>query len=301
MNNSITIFTPTFNRAHLLKKLYDSILLQKSNNFEWLIVDDGSTDDTETVVNKFIEEKKINIRYYKKTNGGKHSAINFGLQNTQNSLFFIIDSDDVLTENAVEIINNKWEEIKNNEKICGIIGLSGYQNGKIVGDYFLEDDWQVSFSDVYLKYHLKGDKSVAFKTEVLKKYPFPEKEGIRFVFEAVVWHEMSKKYDVLATNTIIQIKEYLKEGITDSSYKKWYIKSLAFSYFNLIKNRTYSLNKYPPNYLWNYIHLAINSLLSGDSYFRELPKVKDKFLYLVMFPRAYYSYLKLKKLVLHDW
>ena len=298
MNNSITIFTPTFNRAHLLKKLYDSILLQKSNNFEWLIVDDGSTDDTETVVNKFIEEKKINIRYYKKTNGGKHSAINFGLQNTQNSLFFIIDSDDVLTENAVEIINNKWEEIKNKEKICGIIGLSGYQNGKIVGDYFLEDDWQVSFSDVYLKYNLKGDKSVAFKTEVLQQYPFPEKQRIRFVFEAVVWHEMSKKYNVLALNKIVQFVEYQKSGVSDSSFKKWYIQSLAFSFFHLIKNKTYPLLKYPHHFFWNYIHLAINSLLSGESYYKQLSLI-DKMLYLILYPRAYYTFLKLKDKV-HD-
>ena len=191
----ITLFTPTYNRAHLLSRLYNSILMQDVIDVEWLIVDDGSIDDTEALIENFKKESIINIRYYKKSNGGKHTAINFGLQYAKGELFFIIDSDDVLAENALKIIKTHYQSIKNNDKICGIVGLSQYiDKQEIVGDFFLRDGWEVSFADIYLKYHLKGDKSVAFKTEVLKKYPFPEKQGIRFVFEAVVWHEMSKKY-----------------------------------------------------------------------------------------------------------
>jgi hypothetical protein len=131
----------------------------------------------------------------------------------------------------------------------------------------------------------------------MKEYPFPEEEGIRFVFEAVVWHEMAKKYDVLALNKVLQYKEYLEEGLSDSSYKLWYIKSLAYSYFQLIANKTYSFSRYPKTYIWSFIHLAINSLLSGTSYFYKLPSFKDKCLYLILFPRGYYSYLKMRKLI----
>ena len=295
----ITLFTPTYNRAHLLSRLYNSILIQDVIDVEWLIVDDGSIDDTEALIENFKKESIINIRYYKKSNGGKHTAINFGLQNAKGELFFIIDSDDVLAENALKFIKTHYQSIKNNDKICGIVGLSQYiDKQEIVGDYFLRDDWEVSFADIYLKYHLKGDKSVAFKTEVLKKYPFPEKQRIRFVFEAVVWHEMSKKYNVLALNKIVQFVEYQKSGVSDSSFKKWYIQSLAFSFFHLIKNKTYPLLKYPHHFFWNYIHLAINSLLSGESYYKQLSLI-DKMLYLILYPRAYYTFLKLKDKV-HD-
>ena len=295
----ITLFTPTYNRAHLLSRLYNSILMQDVIDVEWLIVDDGSIDDTEALIENFQKESIINIRYYKKSNGGKHTAINFGLQNAKGELFFIIDSDDVLAENALKIIKTHYQSIKNNDNICGIVGLSQYiDKQEIVGDFFLRDDWEVSFADIYLKYHLKGDKSVAFKTEVLKKYPFPEKQGIRFVFEAVVWHEMSKKYNVLALNKIVQFVEYQKSGVSDSSFKKWYIQSLAFSFFHLIKNKTYPLLKYPHHFFWNYIHLAINSLLSGESYYKQLSLI-DKMLYLILYPRAYYTFLNLKDKV-HD-
>ena len=295
----ITLFTPTYNRAHLLSRLYNSILMQDVIDVEWLIVDDGSIDDTEALIENFQKESIINIRYYKKSNGGKHTAINFGLQNAKGELFFIIDSDDVLAENALKNIKIHYQSIKNNNNICGIVGLSQYiDKQEIVGDYFLRDDWEVSFADVYLKYHLKGDKSVAFKTAVLQQYPFPEKQGVRFVFEAVVWHEMSKKYKVLAINEVIQKKEYLQDGLTDSSYKKWYVNALAFSFFHLIKNKTYPLLKYPHHFFWNYIHLAINSLLSGESYYKQLSLI-DKMLYLILYPRAYYTFLKLKDKV-HD-
>lgn len=295
----ITLFTPTYNRAHLLSRLYNSILMQDVIDVEWLIVDDGSIDDTEALIENFQKESIINIRYYKKSNGGKHTAINFGLQNAKGELFFIIDSDDVLAENALKNIKIHYQSIKNNNNICGIVGLSQYiDKQEIVGDYFLKNDWEVSFADIYLKYHLKGDKSVAFKTEVLKKYPFPEKQRIRFVFEAVVWHEMSKKYNVLALNKIVQFVEYQKSGVSDSSFKKWYIQSLAFSFFHLIKNKTYPLLKYPHHFFWNYIHLAINSLLSGESYYKQLSLI-DKMLYLILYPRVYYTFLKLKDKV-HD-
>lgn len=295
----ITLFTPTYNRVHLLSRLYNSILMQDVIDVEWLIVDDGSIDDTEALIENFKKESIINIRYYKKSNGGKHTAINFGLQYAKGELFFIIDSDDVLAENALKIIKTHYQSIKNNDKICGIVGLSQYiDKQEIVGDYFLKNDWEVSFADIYLKYNLKGDKSVAFKTEVLRKYSFPEKQRIRFVFEAVVWHEMSKKYNVLALNKIVQFVEYQKSGVSDSSFKKWYIQSLAFSFFHLIKNKTYPLLKYPHHFFWNYIHLAINSLLSGESYYKQLSLI-DKMLYLILYPRAYYTFLKLKDKV-HD-
>lgn len=294
----MTILTPTYNRAHLLERLYKNLCEQEYQNFEWLIIDDGSTDNTKEVVENYKREGKLNIQYFYKKNGGKHTAINLGLQKAKSDIFFLLDSDDFLEKTATKIVADKWEIIGKNNQLSGIVGLSKFLNKEVRTDAFPEDDWVVSFTDIYFKYKILGDKPVAFKTSVLKKFPFPEKEGVKFVFEAVSWHEMAKYYNVLAVNDLLQYKEYVDDGITRNTYKKDYLKGLAFSFYNLVKNRTYPFSKYPHHFIWNYIHLAINSLLSEESYFNQLSLI-DKILYLIFYPRAYYTYLKLKNKV-HD-
>ena len=296
----ITIFTATYNRAHLLPKLYDSIKCQNLDGLEWLIIDDGSTDDTKQIVQKFVDEKLLNISYYKKENGGKHTAINFGVQKAAGELMVFVDSDDLLMKDALSVFRKEYEEIRSAENICGIAGLCAESSGSIIGTEFLKDHWQVSFADLYLKYKITGDKIVAFKTKILKQYPFPEPIEIRFVFEAVVWHEMAKKYDVIAVNKVLQIVDYQTSGVSDSSYKKWYLKALAFSFFKLIGNNTYPFLKYPRTFFWNYINLGINSKLAGENYFIKL-NLKEKLIYLICYPRALYSYRNMKKKVInHD-
>lgn len=293
MSNFITIFTPTYNRAHLLERLYKNLCEQEYQNFEWLIIDDGSTDNTREIIENYKREGKLNIQYFYKENGGKHTAINFGLEKAQSDIFFLLDSDDFLEKSATKVVAEKWDVIRNTPSLCGIVGLSKFLNKEVRTDAFPEDDWVVSFTDIYFKYKILGDKPVAFKTSVMKEFPFPDKKGIHFVFEAVSWHEMSKKYNVLAVNDLLQYKEYTEDGITRNTYKKDYVKGLAFSFFHLVKNRTYPFAKYPHHFLWNYIHLAINSLLSGESYFNQLSLI-DKIIYLMFYPRAYYTYSKLK-------
>ena len=293
MSNFITIFTPTYNRAHLLERLYKNLCEQEYQNFEWLIIDDGSTDNTREIIENYKREGKLNIQYFYKENGGKHTAINFGLEKAQSDIFFLLDSDDFLEKSATKVIAEKWDVIRNTPSLCGIVGLSKFLNKEVRTDAFPEDDWVVSFTDIYFKYKILGDKPVAFKTSVMKQFPFPENQGIHFVFEAVSWHEMAKKYNVLAVNDLLQYKEYTEDGITRNTYKKDYVKGLAFSFFHLVKNRTYPFVKYPHHFLWNYIHLAINSLLSGVSYFNQLSLI-DKIIYLMFYPRAYYTYSKLK-------
>lgn len=293
MINFITIFTPTYNRAHLLERLYKNLCEQEYQNFEWLIIDDGSTDNTREIIENYKREGKLNIQYFYKENGGKHTAINFGLEKAQSDIFFLLDSDDFLEKSATKVVAEKWDIIRNTPSLCGIVGLSKFLNKEVRTDAFPEDDWVVSFTDIYFKYKILGDKPVAFKTSVMKQFPFPENQGIHFVFEAVSWHEMAKKYNVLAVNDLLQYKEYTEDGITRNTYKKDYVKGLAFSFFHLVKNRTYPFAKYPHHFLWNYIHLAINSLLSGESYFNQLSLI-DKIIYLMFYPRAYYTYSKLK-------
>ena len=129
----ITVFTPTYNRGYIIKQLYDSLILQSYKDFEWLVIDDGSTDDTEELFKSFIAEQKLNIHYLKIENGGKHRAINKGVILAQGKYFFIVDSDDYLHNNALERIYFYTKQIEDDKTFAGVCGLKIYPNGRKVG------------------------------------------------------------------------------------------------------------------------------------------------------------------------
>lgn len=211
----VSVFTPTYNRGHLLNKLYTSLVSQTNKSFEWIIVDDGSQDNTTEVVNEFIRDNKIKIIYKKVENGGKHRAINKGVALANGEMFFIVDSDDYLLNCAVENII-EWEKtLDKNEKWAGVSGLKGYDNNSIVGKQN-KNTYIDCTSLEKEKYNLDGDKSEVFYTEVLKKYPFKEFEGENFITESTVWNMIAKDcYKIRWFNKIIYICEYLPGGLSD--------------------------------------------------------------------------------------
>lgn len=234
----ITVFTPTYNRAHLLPDLYSSLKEQTCKDFEWLIVDDGSTDDTEKMVNSWLSQADFSVRYIKKENGGKQRAVNLGVQQAKGEYFFVVDSDDVLTANAVETAVKWFDTIKDMDGFAGIAGQKGYKDGKAIGG---------SFSGSYLdatslerpKYNITGDKAEIFYTEVLKNFPFPEFEGEKFVPEALVYNRIaSAGYKLRWFNQVVYLAEYLPDGYSANVdkllIKNWkgyslYVKELMHS------------------------------------------------------------------------
>jgi glycosyltransferase involved in cell wall biosynthesis len=211
----ITVFTPTYNRASLLSRLYDSLRSQSFEDFEWLIVDDGSIDDTESVVNGFIAEDKLDIRYIKQANGGKHRAINRGVKEARGELFFIVDSDDTLPTDSLQIIHDTYEDIRQNVSFGGISGLdSNRLDGHVIGSGLGKDVLDCSPLDIEYKYHITGDMSEVFKTAVLKEFPFPEFENEKFCPEDLVWHRIATKYKLRYVNKVIYIAEYQQDGLT---------------------------------------------------------------------------------------
>lgn len=214
----ITVFTPTYNRAHLLPKLYESLCKQTFKNFEWLIIDDGSSDNTTSIVDGFIKENKIIIRYTKQPNGGKHRAINHGVQEAKGELFFIVDSDDSLTPDAIEWIHNESKNIVD-DRFAGLSGLRIHPNGNKIGggDKFgiIETD-AISIRD---KYKVRGDLAEIYKTKVLKNYPFPDIEGEKFCSEGLVWGRIAERYIMRYVYHGIYVCEYLSNGLTDNSIK----------------------------------------------------------------------------------
>lgn len=219
MINKITIFTPTYNREYTLKNLYKSLLKQKNKNFEWLIVDDGSKDNTKKLIEKFISENKINIRYYYQKNSGKHIAINNGVNKAKGNLFIIVDSDDYLTDNALEVIDDYFKKLPQNDKFAGIGGLRCHTTGEIIGKTF-DGEYLDATSLERRKHNILGDKAEVFYTEVLKKHPFPQVEEEKFLNEAYIWNKIANDgYKIRWFNKPLIICEYLPDGLTKNNKK----------------------------------------------------------------------------------
>ena len=209
-----TVFTPTFNRKELLEKLYKSLQKQTFKDFEWLIVDDGSTDGTGEKVKEFLEESKLDIKYFYKENGGKQRAYNFATDKANGELFICLDSDDEYVENGFETILKYWEKYEKNGEIAGMGYLSMYPDGEIIGSSFPEKEMISTQFDIYNKYGVKGDKGLMFRTEIIKKYKFPVFDDEKFITEAVVYNRICEKYKMVYVNEKIEIKEYQEDGLT---------------------------------------------------------------------------------------
>ncbi|MFQ7522821.1 MAG: glycosyltransferase family 2 protein [Terrisporobacter sp.] len=219
MEKTITIITPTFNRANLLSNCYKSLKKQTVKNFEWIIIDDGSEDNTREVVNRFIDENIIQIKYFKKENGGKHTAWNKGVEEAQGILTFILDSDDILVDNAIEVIINKWEKYKYIPNLGCLAFLRSYKDGNIIGDMFPRDEFISNHIECSLQLGISGDKNEVFITKVLKKYKFPEYKNEKFLGEDIVLIRIGREYTTVYINEVTYITEYLKGGLTKSGRK----------------------------------------------------------------------------------
>lgn len=213
---NICIVTPSYNRAYNLKKLYSSLKNQSNKCFSWLIVDDGSTDHTSEIVNDWIgENNEFKIKYIFKTNGGKHTALNLAFDQIQQPLTFIVDSDDYLTNDAIESIDKYSNQIINDNTLCGIAFLRGYNSEKCIGDKF-KNTGVSNWNTMRYMDEVKGDKAEIWKTEYLKKYKYPVYSDERFIGEDYIWCQMSEMYNCILINKIIYVCNYLEDGLTNS-------------------------------------------------------------------------------------
>lgn len=213
----LTILTPTYNRKYIINKAYESLISQTNKNFEWLVIDDGSTDNTDELINKYIKENKIKIRYIYKKNGGKHTALNVGINNTKGDLILILDSDDYLSENAVEIVYKYWEKYKNNKNLCGMTFLRHLSN-----PFYKEKLFEECVSNMIdFKYNNNNlaDMCEVMRTDILKKYPYPEFPGERFLSEVIVTGEIAKKYSTAYIPIEIYYTKYLEDGLSKNWFK----------------------------------------------------------------------------------
>ncbi len=214
----ITILTPTFNRASYLKRLYMSLKSQTVHNFQWLIIDDGSTDNTETIVNEF-NNCEFDIDYYKKENGGKHTALNYSHKFIKGDYVCIVDSDDWLLPHAIELIENKLIKYRENSNIKTLVFRRGYSESEPICTSFPEEDTVSNSIDFIVNAKRHGDCCEVVSTCVFKEFPFPEYPNERFLGEGYLWNNIAYKYDSVYIKDVIYICEYLEGGLSKSGRK----------------------------------------------------------------------------------
>jgi glycosyltransferase involved in cell wall biosynthesis len=215
----LTIFTPTYNREKELSRLYNSLEKQTCKDFEWVIVDDGSSDGTKEVVSEFISTGNVEINYNYQQNSGKMKAHNRGVEKAKGELFVCVDADDWLTEDAVEVILENAERL-GKESIGGMILLNyDGDSDKIVGSRLPQDDSVYSYFDIYNKLGVTGDKTIVYLTKVMKDFPFPEIDGEKFVPEALVYNRIAEHYKLLCVDKAIKRVEYLSDGYSNNYFR----------------------------------------------------------------------------------
>jgi len=235
----ITIFTPTYNRAYCLANLYISLCKQTDIDFEWIIVDDGSSDNTKELIQSFIIENKINIYYFQQNNGGKHRAINYGVSKAQGELFFIVDSDDKLAINAIERINFHWNNVKNKVDIVGVSGNRVFSNNDLIGSPIKYEVLDTNSLSYRINFKIEGDKAEAYKTSILLKYPFPNIKDEKFCAESLIWNRIAQNYKLRYFNEPIYICEYLNDGLSKASIEN---RKNSPTYACLLYKELYSYN-----------------------------------------------------------
>lgn len=288
----ISVLTPTYNRANLLERLYKSLVknLKYDIEIEWLIMNDGSTDETKNVIKKFIAENKIEIKYFEQENQGKMASINKLVEKATGDLIVDCDSDDYFTEDALKIIKEEYEKNKDEKDIYGLCFLKYDQNEENMGNNFKNK--KTTMFDLYFKEGETGEKAIVFFSSIRKQYKHELEHNERFVTEARMYHKLDEKYKMICINKPIMICEYQKEGYTQNILKQF--KENTYGYYEYFKEilqkdmkgvtfnkRLYAIKHYILfSYLTkqriklNYIKDLKNKILTLILYFPGLLKIK---------------------------
>lgn len=261
----VTVFTPVYNRRRTIDRVFNSLVSQTYKDFEWLIIDDGSTDNLKELVDEYKEKADFLIRYYYKPNGGKHTAINYAYQLTDSEYFITVDSDDALLPGAIEGFLRLWEQVpeEKRESYWSVVGRCiNHASGKMVGDMY-PDGINESSNPEEEAGKISGDKFSCPRTEVLKKFPFPEPEGTTFITESVVWNRINRSYRQYYTNDVF-LEVYTAEE--DSLSYSWFKNHIKQGYVSNFFWMSSQLNEsYEKRKLKTALKLGYYGYVSGKS------------------------------------
>ena len=267
---SLTVFTPAYNRIQTLPRTYESLVRQDCKDFIWLIVDDGSIDQTKELVQKWqTEDAGFEIRYIYKPNGGMHTAHNTAYENIDTELNVCIDSDDCLADGAVRKILQTWEKVKN-KGYAGIIGLDADLEGHIIGKGFPDGLKETTLTGYYANGG-SGDKKLVYRTDVIKKYPpYPVFPGEKYVALAYKYRLIDQDYKLAVLNDVLCNVEYQDDGSSATMWKQYINNPKGFAFWRKI------CMQYPMSTkrLWiDCVHYVSESIIAGDKqYIKKSPK-----------------------------
>lgn len=289
----LTVFTPTYNRAHTLPRTYKSLFDQDCKDFIWMIIDDGSTDHTEELVREWqARDNGFKIQYIYKENGGMHTAHNTAYEHIKTELNMCIDSDDCMAKGAIRKILDKWETIKN-DRYAGIIGLDADLNGNIVGKGFPSEMQETTLCGYYAKGGT-GDKKLVYRTEVINKYPpYPVFEGEKYVALAYKYRLIDQDYKLAVLNEVLCNVEYQEDGSTATMWKQYVKNPKGFAFWRKI------CMQYPTSrkrLFVDCVHYISESILSGDKQF--IKKSPKRILTIILLPLGKLLSIYTKKKVL---
>ena len=276
MKEMLTVFTPTFNRAECLKKGYEALCRQTCKEFVWLVVDDGSTDQTRLLVEQWSrQEKGFEVRYIYKENGGLHTGYNVAIANIDTELSVCIDSDDYMPDDAVEKILTFWKK-EGSDKYAGIAALDAFEDGTIIGDPFPKQK-SINILDVSLgKYHYKnGDRKLVVRTALYKEVaPMPSYENEKNFNPHLMHLQISEKYDFLIYNTVLCVVEYQEDGMSNGILKQYLNSPKSFAHMRKymlgLKGTTFKFR------MRHAIHYVSSSIIARNKRFlQESPRKWD--------------------------
>ncbi len=288
----LTVFTPTYNRAYCLGDLYRSLCCQSSTDFLWLVIDDGSTDNTKSLIEEWREAGTIEIKYIYKENGGMHTAHNLAYDNIDTQLNICIDSDDQMTNDAVALINAFWDKNKA-DQYAGILGLDIYKDGRIVSTKKLPEN--IAAGKYYTlagKYGLQGDIKFVYVTEIIKKYmPYPVFEGEIFTPLGYKYLLVDHDYDMLFLNEPLCIVDYRTDGNSHNLIKQYFRNPQGFLEERKVRmSKSYTLGER----FKNTVHFVTGQLILKKYQFWSDSTNKPLTLLAMPAGLLYYFYLQYK-------
>jgi len=304
-DSKITVITPTYNRAHTLNRVYESLKKQVFKNFVWIIMDDGSTDNTQELVNKFSNENLIEIKYFQGKNRHKFITVFEGIKKVKTPYFVIIDSDDSWPQDSFEILYEEVSKIKNQDQFIGVIGHSVDTQGNLVGNLFPGDGFTGSILEMRYKYKVRGDKNGIFITKSylkeLDKYDYSIYENKGYIPQSVFFTTYdSQGIKTKFINKVIRI--YHKDdndskSISNTRWKGKNIFGLREGYKAMLNNYNYQLFAYPKTLVRNLIGFQFYSFLNNKTLTSNITSIKNpiiKIISVFALPFSYIYYLKNK-------
>lgn len=252
-----SICTATFNRAHTLDRVYASLLAQLEKSFEWIIIDDGSTDDTRYMIEKWKSKAPFPIIYKFQENQGKHVAINRGATIAKGEFFIIADSDDSFGCDALQIFIEEWNNIPKAQRsaFTGITGLCVKHDGEVVGDRFPKDVFDSNSAELFYVHGIRGEKWGFHRTEIIREYPFPEISGVPFFRESIIWFAIAKMYQTRFINKPVRIyNQDAAEQLTKLPIKKRAFENI---YYAMSLDEDYAYMHSAP---WTFFKMALQGV-----------------------------------------